>query len=94
MKNQNYKSDYDVIINEIKALDIKKFVEYNGLKIRPGNFIVCPFHVEKSASLKLYEHSFYCFGCGCGGDIINFAMKLNGTDFKETVEKLKEDFYL
>ena len=52
-----------------------------------GN-INCPFHQEKTASLKVYENSFYCFGCGVGGDIFDFAMKIESCDFAQAVKKL------
>jgi hypothetical protein len=41
--------------------------------------VLCPFHQEKHASLQLYrDGSFYCFGCGRGGSIIDFAAALWG----------------
>lgn len=56
--------------------------------------ISCPFHKEKTPSLKVYENSFYCFGCGAGGDIINFVSKLFNLSNHEAAEKIDADFGL
>ncbi|MBR5153675.1 MAG: DNA primase [Alphaproteobacteria bacterium] len=50
----------------------------------------CPFHNEKTPSFTVVEDKgFYkCFGCGEGGDIISFTMKLNNMDFRAAIEEL------
>ncbi len=54
---------------------------YNGL---------CPFHNEKTASFTVFTRSdsFYCFGCGAGGDVITFVMKAENVDYMSAVEIL------
>lgn len=44
---------------------------------------LCPFHTEKTPSFTVSESKqfFYCFGCGAGGDVLDFVMKTNGLDF-------------
>ena len=51
---------------------------------------LCPFHSEKSPSFYVYPdtQSFYCFGCGAGGDAISFAKKINSIDYPEAVKLL------
>ena len=51
---------------------------------------LCPFHSEKSPSFYVYPdtQSFYCFGCGAGGDAITFAKKINSIDYPEAVKML------
>ena len=51
---------------------------------------LCPFHSEKSPSFYVYPdtQSFYCFGCGAGGDAITFAKKINSIDYVEAVKLL------
>ena len=50
---------------------------------------LCPFHAEKSGSFTVYpENSFYCFGCGAGGDAAEFVMKFYGVDFPEALRQL------
>ena len=56
-----------------------------GFKIRNG-FVKCPFHRgDNSASLKIYDktNTYYCFGCGAGGDIFDFVQRMEGCSFKE-----------
>lgn len=50
----------------------------------------CPFHTEKSASFHVREEqgSYYCFGCGAAGDVINFVQETQGGTFTEVVERL------
>ncbi len=53
---------------------------------------LCPFHSEKTASCTIYPdtQSFYCFGCGAGGDVITFIMKIENLDYLEAVKMLAE----
>ncbi len=52
----------------------------------------CPFHQEKTPSFGVHPvHQFYkCFGCGAGGDVINFVMQMEGMTFWEAVTHLAE----
>ena len=51
---------------------------------------LCPFHSEKTPSFVVYPEtqSFYCFGCGAGGDVITFVKKINNLDYVEAVKML------
>ena len=51
---------------------------------------LCPFHSEKTPSFYVYPdtQSFYCFGCGAGGDAITFTKKINSIDYPEAVKLL------
>ena len=51
---------------------------------------LCPFHSEKSPSFTVYpnNNSFYCFGCGAGGDQISFAMRIEHLDYPDAVQFL------
>ena len=83
----------DVIKSRINMIDICKTYGFN---IQRGNFICCPFHNEKTPSLKLYDgnRGFYCFGCGEHGSIIDFVMRYFGLDFQSAISKLNDDFCL
>ncbi len=67
---------------------------YVDLK-RQGNRLVapCPFHQETKPSFSVNEEqgTFYCFGCQASGDIFDFYGKINGLDFKESLEALAEE---
>ncbi len=51
---------------------------------------LCPFHNEKTPSFYVYPdtNSFYCFGCGAGGDAITFVKLIGGLDYVEAVKTL------
>lgn len=51
---------------------------------------LCPFHSEKTPSFVVYPEtqSFYCFGCGAGGDVINFVRRISNLDYVEAVKLL------
>lgn len=51
---------------------------------------VCPFHNDKTPSLTIYSdtQSFYCFGCGAGGDVLSFIMRAENLDYVEAIHYL------
>ncbi len=53
---------------------------------------LCPFHSEKTPSCVIHpdEGYFHCFGCGAGGDVITFTMKIENLDYMEAVKMLAE----
>lgn len=83
------------IINEIKYRnDIETAVsQYVNLKRRGKNLVgLCPFHSEKTPSFTVYPEngSFYCFGCGAGGDVFTFTGLIENLDYIESVKLLAE----
>lgn len=76
------------------TVPMKQALEYYGFTVNRAGFISCPFHSEKTASCKVYEDNFYCFGCGAGGDLINFVKSYFNLDFKAAVVRLNFDFDL
>lgn len=66
---------------------------YVDLKRRGKNLVgLCPFHNEKTPSFTVYpeNQSFYCFGCGAGGEIIAFTRRIENLDFYEAVKSLAD----
>lgn len=72
--------------------DIETLIgSYVSLKRAGSNLKgLCPFHSEKSPSFTVYpaDNSFYCFGCGAGGDAITFIRKRENLDYPDAVEFL------
>lgn len=80
------------IFEEVKAaVDINTAAEYYGLNVRKDTTL-CPFHAEKTASMKLYNDHFYCFGCGEHGDVIKLTSKLLGLSPIDSARRLAADF--
>lgn len=67
-------------------------VRQYGIEINRAGFCRCPFHTEKTASMKIYAQSFYCFGCGAGGDVIDFVRLYEQCDFKTAFRMLGGEF--
>ena len=66
---------------------------YVSLKRRGKNLVgLCPFHSEKTPSFTVYPEngSFYCFGCGAGGDVITFVRRMENLDYVEAVKFLAQ----
>ena len=83
------------IINEIKYKnDIETVMApYVALKRRGKNLVgLCPFHNEKTPSFTVYPEngSFYCFGCGVGGDVFSFVRQIENLDYIDAVKLLAE----
>ena len=72
--------------------DIESVISsYVTLKRAGSNYKgLCPFHSEKTPSFTVYPEtqSFYCFGCGAGGDVINFVMRTENLDYVSAIETL------
>ena len=66
--------------------------ERYGLPVRQGNMVCCPFHNNRTPSMKLNEEYFYCFGCGASGDVIDLAARLFGLSGYDAAKKLAADF--
>lgn len=82
----------------IKArLSMRMVAERYGLEPGRSGYIACPFHAEHTPSLKVYDRpgqGFYCFGCGAGGDVIRFVMRLFRITFPQAMVRLNTDFDL
>ncbi len=81
------------LFTQIKmAVSVKEAAEYYGLGVNRGNMVCCPFHNDRTPSMKLNEDYFYCFGCGATGDVIDLAAKLFGLSSYDAAKKLAYDF--
>ncbi len=82
----------DVLRTIKEAANIRQVVEeYVALKKTGRNWVgLCPFHPDKDPSFSINEDRqiYYCFGCGEGGDVFKFLMKIQGMSFTEAVKHL------
>lgn len=84
-------------IMESNKIDIKEvFYRYIGGEIQRNGFCKCPFHSEKTASFMLFQKnkSFYCFGCGVGGNVINLVARALNIGYLEAMKRLDADYAL
>lgn len=85
------------IFQEVKdRVSAQEAAQYYGFQPNRAGFICCPFHGEKTPSLKLYPGAggFHCFGCHTGGSVIDFTGRLLGLEPMAAVERLNADFGL
>lgn len=75
-------------------LDLQRAKEYpikNLIKVGYNGFANCPFHVDKTPSMKVdKKNRFHCFSCGLDGDVIDLYQKMNNCDFKTAVSILNK----
>ena len=81
---------FEVVKENVTA---RQAAEAYGLKVGRTGMACCPFHSDKSPSMKLDER-YYCFGCGVTGDAVDLTAKLFGIGLREAAVKLAEDFGL
>lgn len=74
------------------AVTPQRAAERYGLPIQQGSMIRCPFHADRTPSMKLNEDYFYCFGCGAHGDVIALTAQLFDLPPAEAAKKLAADF--
>ena len=85
----------DEFLSELRArTDIESVISPYVNLSRRGRLVkgLCPFHNEKTPSFTIYtdSQSFYCFGCGAGGDAITFVRRIENLDYVEAVKVLAE----
>ena len=74
------------------AVTPRMAAERYGLPVKQGSMTCCPFHDDRTPSLKLNEDYFYCFGCGASGDVIALTAQLFNLPPVEAAKKLAADF--
>lgn len=69
--------------------------ERYGIKVDTRGFAHCPFHSgDHTASMKISDRRFHCFGCGKDGDVIKFVQSIYDITFSEAMNKINFDFCL
>lgn len=81
----------------LDAADIKRLVKmetvlaWYSIKPNRAGYIPCPFHKDKTPSLKIYEDGgWHCFGCGAGSDLIDFVMQMEHVTFPDACQIISD----
>jgi len=80
-------------IEELKHRNniVETIGRYVDLKRAGSNMLgLCPFHSERTPSFTVFSENYHCFGCGAGGDVITFTMKIENLDYKSAIELLAQ----
>ena len=77
------------------TVSMRTVAEMLGYTVGRDGFMVCPFHGDTDASLKIYENrhghnGWHCFGCGKGGSVIDFVMESEGCGFQQAVRVIND----
>ena len=80
------------IFESVKAaVTTRRVAEHYGIEVNHHGMARCPFHDDRTPSMKL-DTRYHCFGCGADGDVIDFTAKLFRRGSYDAAEKLAADF--
>ena len=74
------------------AVTPKQAAQTYGLWIQRNGMCRCPFHDDRTPSMKLYDDHYHCFGCQATGDVIDFSSRYFGISPYKAAKKLAADF--
>ena len=81
------------IFDSLKArVTVPQAAAHYGVRIGRNGMCRCPFHSDKTPSMKINETYFYCFGCHSTGDVIDFTASLFDLSPLDAARKLASDF--
>ena len=81
---------FEVVRQNVSA---RQAAEHYGIKVNRHGMACCPFHDDKTPSLKL-DRRYYCFGCGEKGDAVDFVSGYFGLSSLDSAKKVCNDFGL
>ena len=92
----NYAQAAEIIKGTVSTREVAGML---GYQVGRAGFMVCPFHGDKDASLKVYDgkrgHTgWHCFGCGKGGSCIDFVMESENCNFAKAVRIINDEIGL
>lgn len=74
-----------------QSVTTRQAAEFYGFRVNRAGMIACPFHNDRTPSMKV-DKRFHCFGCGADGDVIDFVSRLYGISSLEAAQKIASDF--
>ena len=72
-----------------QSVTTRQAAEYYQLRVDRKGLVACPFHNDRTPSMKV-DARFHCFGCGEGGGLMQFVMRIEGLDFVEALKLLAD----
>jgi DNA primase len=85
---------FDAVQTIKDRLTMRDVLLHYGHQPNRAGFVKCPFHREKTPSMKVFEKDYHCFGCNQHGDVISFVQQLFGLSFPDALKKIDIDFNL
>jgi hypothetical protein len=93
MKDPEGYGSFQAKIEAAKSTRIEDLHDFQGMRrVGRSTTAKCPLHNDKGPSFKIYPgNTYHCFGCGAGGDSINFIMRLHKMTFKQAINYMTGD---
>lgn len=82
--------DFQTVKSKVSVRD---YAESVGFNVSGSGMIQCPFHDDRTPSMKV-DDRYYCFGCGAKGDVIDFVAELNGISNGAAAKRLIDELEL
>lgn len=80
-------------INE--CVTMREVMDFYSIDMHRGDFVCCPFHAgDRTASLKVYDKSWYCFGCKRGSTVVDFVKEYDRVGYRKAIENCNRYFSL
>lgn len=74
-----------------QSVTARQAVEHYGIRVGRNGMVCCPFHEDRTPSMKA-DRRYHCFGCQADGDVIDFVSRLEGIPAREAALRLAADF--
>ena len=92
--NQAKKNQRPSVFKVVKQnITARQVAEFYGINVKHNGMACCPFHDDKTPSMKL-DKRYYCFGCHATGDAVDFVSNLFQIGKLEAAKQIAEDFHL
>ena len=77
-----------------EKVSVRDYAESIGYEISGNGMIRCPFHNDRTPSMKIDESHYHCFGCGAHGDVIGFVAELYGISNSAAAKRIMDLLHL
>ena len=84
-------SIYEAVRSKV---NLRMAAEKYGMDIGKNSMVRCPFHDDRTPSMKLNNKYYYCFGCGAKGDVISLVAEHLGLSAADAAQRIADDFVI